>query len=236
MADVGRVRWRILHTSDVHLSSLGDRACHSLEAIVNLAIKTEVDLVIIAGDFFDDNRVDDNLVSFVVEQLGRLSVPTFILPGNHDPLVPESVYHRVELWQDAGNIRIFQAPQGETFTLPGLSVWGKPIVSHTGDLRPLAGIPPPQGKGQWHIAVAHGYYYVDTGPAVFPSFHITHKEIVSSGRDYIALGHCPTFRCVCDAPVKACYCDSPSWASSYGAVNIVDLIEGTGVQVSCCSL
>ena len=237
MADDSRIQRRILHTSDLHFGSLRDRACHSLGAIVNLAIKTKVDLVIVAGDLFDSNRVDDNLVSFVVEQLQPLSVPTFILPGNHDCLAPDSVYHRIELWKEASNIRVFRAPQGETLTLPGLSVWGKPITSHNDDgIRPLAGIPQPQGKGQWHIAVAHGFYYADTGPALFPSLHITHKEIVASGQDYIALGHCPNFRCVCDTPVKACYCDSPYWASPQDTVNIVDLIDGTGVQVSRYSL
>ncbi|MFC2071909.1 metallophosphoesterase [Chloroflexota bacterium] len=63
-----------MHTSDLHLESLGGRACHSLEALVNLAIKTKVDLVIVAGDLFDHNRVDESLVSFVVEQLQRLPV------------------------------------------------------------------------------------------------------------------------------------------------------------------
>ncbi len=236
MADGSRIQRRILHTSDFHFGSLRDKACYSLGALVDLAIKIKVDLVIVAGDLFDHNRVGDDVVSFVVEQLQPLSVPIFILPGNHDCLLPESVYHRVELWQEASNIRVFRAPQGETLTLPGLSVWGKPITSHAGDLRPLAGIPQPQGKGQWHIAVAHGYYYGDTGPDIFPSLHISHEEIVTSGQDYIALGHCPNFRRVCDTPVKACYCDSPSWAFPQDTVNIVDLIDETGVQVSRYSL
>ncbi len=231
MADVSRIQRRILHTSDWQFRRLDDSASRCLEAIVNLAIKTKVDLVIVAGDLFDSNRVGDNLVSFVIEQLERLSVPTFILPGNHDCLDSESVYHRAELWKDANNIRIFRAPQGETLTLPGLSVWGKPITSFVGDLRPLAGIPQPQGKGQWHIAVAHGSYYHFTGSALASGYHISREEIVTSGQDYIALGHYAIFKCVCDAPVKAYYCDSPYEDHPY-AVNIVDFIEGTRVQVN----
>ena len=160
MANGSKMSRRILHTSDIHLLSLGDSACHSLEAVVDLANHAKVDLVIIAGDLFDHNRVDDNLVSFVAEQLQRLLAYTIILPGNHDCLVPNSVYHRAELWQDATSVRVIRSPQGETLDLSGLgiSVWGKPIVSYDGDLRPLAGIPRPQGNGRWHIAVAHGYY------------------------------------------------------------------------------
>ena len=232
MTDGGRVQRRILHTSDLHLELVNDKACQSLEAVVNLAIKVKVDLVIIAGDFFDHNRVDDNLVSFTIEQLRRLPVSVVILPGNHDPLVPGSVYHRVELWKDAGNIRIFQVPEGETFTLPGLSVWGRPLTSYAGMLQPLAGASQNQGGRQWHIAVAHGYY-VGSGPPSFSSYDVGWEEIVSSRQDYIALGHVAIFRCVCDEPVKAYYSGGPPIC---GTVNIVNLSEENGVEVTPCPL
>ncbi len=221
---------RILHTSDLHLLTLGDSACHSLEALVDLASQTKVDLVIIAGDLFDHSRVDDSLVSFAAEQLQRLPVDVAILPGNHDCLVPGSALERVELWENCANVRVFRAPDGGTLDLPGLgiSLWGKSMDSYVHDVRPLAGMPQPQKNGQWHIAVAHGYY-VDSEPSLFPSYNITHEEIATSGWDYIALGHMVTFRCVCDEPVKAYYSGSPSLS---GTVAIVDLDEETGVQVT----
>ena len=114
----------------------------------------------------------------------------------------------------------------------GVSVWGKPIASYDDDIRPLAGVPRCQGEGHWHIAVAHGYY-VGTETHSYRSYPISRDEIVTSRQDYIALGHWPAFRCVCDGPVKAYYCDSPSIS---GTVNIVDLVEGVGVQVGRCSL
>ncbi len=225
---------RILHTSDLHLLSLGDKACHSLEALVDLASQAKVDLVIIAGDLFDHNRVDDSLVNFATEQLQRLPVDVAILPGNHDCLAPGSVFDREGLWDNCTNVQVFRAPLGGTLDLPGLgvSLWGKSMDSYENDVRPLAGIPQPQKNGQWHVAVAHGYY-VDTDPPLFPSYHITQEEIVTSGWDYIALGHVVTFKCVCDEPVKAYYCGSPS---IYGTVAIVDLDEETGVQVTSHSL
>lgn len=230
MVNSGRKERRILHTSDLHLISVGDKACQSLEAVVDLAIKTKVDLVIIAGDLFDDNRVADDLVSFAVAQLQRLPVYVVVLPGNHDCLAPDSVYNRMELWRDAANIRIFRAPLGETFAFPslGVSVWGKSIDSYESDLRPLAGIPQPQRNGQWHIAVAHGYYYSSAAPLLL-SFHITEEEIVASGHDYVALGHLIAFGCVSSEPVKAYYSGSPSLA---GTLAIVDFSEETGVQVT----
>ncbi len=234
MKDGSRMQRRVLHTSDLHLESLGDKACHSLEALVNLAIRSNVDLVIVAGDLFDHNRVDGNLVSFVVEQLQRLPMHVAILPGNHDCLMPGSVFERADLWQNCANVRVFRAPHGETIDLPGLgvSLWGKAHDSYGSDVLPLAGIPQPHGNGQWHIAVAHGYYVGDKR-SDFPSYRITEEEIITSGWDYIAIGHVPAFECVCNEPVKAYYCGSPSIS---GTVAIVDLAEETGVQVTCCSL
>ena len=46
----------------------------------------EVDMLLIAGDLFDHNRVPDETIAFVQEQLRRLQRPVVILPGNHDCL------------------------------------------------------------------------------------------------------------------------------------------------------
>lgn len=234
MADGGRMRRRVLHTADLHLLAPGDRACHSLAAVVDLAIKNGVDLVIVAGDFFDTGTVNDNLVGFAVEQLQRLTVPVVILPGNHDCLLPGSVFDRAELWADCANVRILRAPDGETLDLVdvGILLWGKSHDSYGSDLKPLAGIPRPQQNGRWHIAVAHGYY-LDDEASLFRAYHITGEEITASGWDYIALGHVPAFKCVSDEPVKSYYPGSPSIS---GTVAIVDLDERTGVQVSRCFL
>ena len=235
MADGSRMQRRVLHTSDLHLKSLDDRECSNFEVLVNRAInKIKPDLIIIAGDLFDYTGVSDNVVSFVVEQLQRLSVPTFILPGNHDCLVPHSVYQRLDLWEHATNVHIFRTLGGETIAPPGLGVtiWGKPIDSYGGNLRPLAGIPQRRQKGQWHIAVAHGYY-VGTESDSYYSFQISQEEIVASGQDYIALGHKTLFDCVCSEPAKAYYCGS---LGLFGTIAIVELNEETGIQVTPYSI
>ena len=225
---------RILHTSDLHVEELNDKACRRLEALVKLSSDARVDLVIIAGDLFEHNRVSDDLVIFVAEQLKRMPAYIIILPGNHDCLVPGSVFEKTNLWKNCTNVRIFREPKGEILTLPLLrvSLWGKPIDSYEHDVRPLAGIPRPKNTGYWHIAVAHGYY-VDTERPVFPSYHIYEEEVAGCGWDYIALGHLITFGCVVEEPVKACYCGS---ASLTDTVAIVDFAEEAGVQVTRYSM
>jgi DNA repair exonuclease SbcCD nuclease subunit len=227
-----RQRQRILHTSDLHLERLADKACDSLTAVIDLAIDQHVDMVIIAGDLFDHNRIEIELVGFVVEQLRRLPIPVIILPGNHDCLIPGSVYEEAG-FQHSDNIHLFTSPQGETLDLPGLgvSIWGKCIDSYDFDVLPLEGMPQPEQNAWWHVAVGHGYYVNGEAP-VFPSYHIRREEVVNSGCDYIALGHLPMFRSVCLKPVTY-YCGSPSIS---GSVALVELDEEVGVQVTRCML
>ena len=231
MVGGGRKKLRILHTSDFHLSSPGDSACQSMESLVRAAMRSEIGLVIIAGDLFDHSKVSDELVSFAAELLRRMAIPTVIIAGNHDCLVPGSAYERLYLWKECDNVQILREPDGEILDLPevGVSLWGKSIDTYDYDVRPMEGIPQPKGDGQWNIAVAHGYY-VSTNPPSFPSYNITREEIINSGWDYIALGHIPQFRCVCDEPVKAYYCGSPSLTGTFA---LVDLSEESGVQVAC---
>ncbi|MBI4297659.1 MAG: metallophosphoesterase [Chloroflexi bacterium] len=221
-------RVRLLHTSDLHLVNTSpdreDRACLALKAVVELSIQAEVDLVIIAGDLFDHNRIEGRTLEFVSRELGRVPVPMLILPGNHDCLVPDSVYRRASFPHLAPNVRVFTASQGETFSFPelDLAVWGKPLYDYGSDLRPMAGIPP-RGSERWQIAVAHGYY-VGSRSDPTHSFQIHDEDIAESGRDYVALGHWGDFYCVSAGPVKTYY-------SGPSTVSLVDFLDGHGVQV-----
>jgi DNA repair exonuclease SbcCD nuclease subunit len=228
-------RIRILHTSDIHLGEEGfrisgiydDRAERALKALVDLAIQVETSLLIVAGDLFDHNRVEDTVVELALQELLRLSAPVVILPGNHDCLSPDSVYWRPYFSDVPSRVHIFTALQGERFSFPelDLALWGKPIDGYGAGLRPMTGVPP-RGRERWHIAVAHGHY-VDM---VLPQIHalqIGREEIVQSCQDYVALGHCGPFHCVCDCPVKDYYSGS---ASETGTVAIVDFSD-EGVQV-----
>lgn len=226
---------RILHTSDIHLTAPGDRACHSLKALADLVIRSDVSLVIIAGDLFDHNQVGDDLVAFAVNQLRRFPVPAIILPGNHDCLAPNSVYYRDHLWEDTGKAHVIKAVEGELleFTGLGLTLWGRPIASYLDTCRePLCGIPPPDGNGNWHIAIAHGWCF-DYDSVILPSgLPLPEDEAIAARWDYLALGHFANFKCVCADPVKAYYCDSASWSYPQSTVNIVDFTVEAGARIT----
>jgi len=232
---------RILHISDLHIGEnrytpdyLESKEWKNLQILTRLGIDLQIDMLIIAGDLFESNRVDDRTVFLTAEELTRLKVPVMILPGNHDPLMQDSVYSRIPLKELSRNLHIFTDPEGESFTFPelNLSVWGKPITSYGGDLRPLSGVPP-RGREQWQIATAHGYY-VGSEPHDSWSFQISEDEIVNSGQDYIALGHWGAYKCVYDGDVKAYYCGS-AFSGTY-TVAIVDCVYGAGIDVRPYSL
>src|SRR6266849_4593650 len=94
---------RVLHTADVHLESDGygdahQQAAHTergrriFQRIVDRALTDKVDLLLIAGDLFDHNRVSNEAVDFVRAELERLRQPVVILPGNHDALRTNAIY------------------------------------------------------------------------------------------------------------------------------------------------
>ncbi len=231
--ELRRQQRRILHISDLHLEVIGDKTCKALELVVDTGIKHQVNIMVSAGDFFDSNRVRDDLVHFAIEQLKRLKVPVLLVPGNHDCLVPDNVYDRVKAWKNAHNVHIFHDPEGETVVLPQLemSVWGKPICTYDGFFQPLVGVPKPEPEknSHWYIAVVHGYYMGEKSRE-WASFHITHEDIIASGQDYVALGDSHGFTCISDEAVKAYYSGSPSYATE--SVAIVDLIDGSEPRVT----
>lgn len=100
---------RLLHTADLHLDApfpaLGERAeprradfLKTFERLVNLAIKSEVRLFLVAGDLFDGPRPAPTVVSQVQAGFKRLvdrGIRPVLLPGTHDSIVlPDSVYRR----------------------------------------------------------------------------------------------------------------------------------------------
>lgn len=78
-----------------HIGTSADRVRNErLEAarrVVKVAEENEAEYIFLAGDTFEDNGVDRVLVQKVVDILGKFSGTVYLIPGNHDPLVPGSV-------------------------------------------------------------------------------------------------------------------------------------------------
>lgn len=229
----GRRPLRVLHTADVHLGSDAygrpeDRATHAererqlFVRIVDRALADQVDLLLIAGDLFDHNRVSDDTVRFVQAELDRLRQPVVILPGNHDCLTTNAIYDRHHFL--APHVHVIRELDGETVAFPQLEavVWGRAMEEHEPAFQPLAHIPS-RDDTQWCLAMGHGFFFEQRQPPDRSS-PIFADEVRDTGWDYVALGHHHLQADVSQDRVAAYYAGAP------GTVLRVDFSDG-GLRV-----
>jgi len=216
----------LLHIADLHLGQdeTLDQFRQLQGKIGNLCASTTIDLIIIAGDFFDNSRLTDEFVEESIDILMRFGPPVVLLPGNHDCYEGNSPYKRADSWMKCnGHLHVLNANGGQDLTLGALHIWGKPVVVHDGENRPLGDISDPM-EGMWNVAVAHGHVHQGPKPSIYSSI-IKPAEICKSGYHYIALGHWH-FNCdVSCGDVKAQYSGSP-----FGPT--LDGTRGTGLLVT----
>ncbi len=226
---------RLIHTSDTHL---GDPSGHPrgeevLVAVVDAVERLNGDALLLAGDVFDNERVSDEAVGQFVEQMARLDVPVIVLPGNHDLAHKTSVYLRQPFDDAPSNLRVLTDPGGETLDFPDLEMelWGRAMLSHTPDFRPLDGMPEPT-EGRWLVAMAHGHFHFEDdrdqrSSPIYP------EDVAASGCHYLALGHWDRHADVSRADTTAVYSGcpyGPIGAPDQGAVCVVDLDPDSGVS------
>jgi len=60
--------------------------------VVETARDAGADFILVTGDTFEDNGMDRVLVQKVADILAGFGGPVYLIPGNHDPLVPGSVW------------------------------------------------------------------------------------------------------------------------------------------------
>jgi DNA repair exonuclease SbcCD nuclease subunit len=237
MTNTPRQTLKVLHTADVHLDLDGYVADphtrryrnvihQAFSTVIDLAIQENVDLLLIAGDLFDSNRPAGDVVDFAIQELRRVGRPIVLIPGNHDCLNTQSIYHQVNFPAACAELLLISHPNGERHHLSAhnLVLWGRGMVEHEPTYHPLGGIPRPQGD-VWHIALGHGFFMDEDVPS-YRSSPIYAGEIRASGWDYVALGHCHAFADVSQGAVTAYYSGAPGFfPEAHGADGHVALVQ-----------
>ena len=84
-----------------HVAAVGDKVraarLQTVRNLLQVAVERQADFVIVAGDTFEDNQINSQTVHKVMSLLDQCLLPVYILPGNHDPLTPDSIYWRSPL-------------------------------------------------------------------------------------------------------------------------------------------
>lgn len=237
---------RVLHTADVHLGSdaygsADEQAAHrarerrTFQRIVDRALTDHVDLLLIAGDLFDHNRVPDDTIAFVQAELGRLRQPVVIMPGNHDVMVANGVHDRHDFAAGVSHVHVIRRLDGETIDFPELDavVWGRAMQEHTLAFQPLAHVPVRDDR-RWCLAMAHGFFYAERQRPERSS-PIFADEVRDTGWDYLALGHHHVRADVSQGSVTACYAGAPvqEWGDEQAPSSVlrIDFSVADGVRV-----
>jgi hypothetical protein len=185
---------RFLHTADWQI---GMRASHVGEAgtrvrdervaaarrVVEAAQAAGAECILVAGDTFEDNGVDRILVQKVADILGGFGGPVYLLPGNHDPLVPGAVWEH-PAWKACAHVQVLR--EERPVEIPGGTLYPCPVREKRSRRDPTAWIPREGGRGL-RIGLAHGT--VEGVPQEEPDYPIPREAASRSGLDYLALGH-----------------------------------------------
>lgn len=195
---------RFLHTADWQLGAklaflkekAGDARKIRLETvrrIMKLAKERGVDFVVVAGDLFEDHSVGSSVVREVVAVLDDPTLPVFVLPGNHDPLVPGGIWDRPDWAKRPSNIYFLnEKTPTRVNAREDVLLYPCPLEQKTSNLDPTAWIPKRDQKTEdsIRIGIAHGSLNIWDRHVNFP---IPPDRAAVSELDYLALGDWHSF-------------------------------------------
>jgi len=185
---------RFIHSADwqigmkaVHIGTSADLVRNErLEAarrVVKAAEENEAEYIFLAGDTFEDNGVDRVLVQKVADILGKFSGAVYLIPGNHDPLVPGSVWE-YPAWASYTNLHVLK--KAEPIEVPGGILYPCPACEKHSNRDPVQWIKSDQPE-RITIGIAHGT--IEGIQQEEPEYPIPHSAPKLTGLDYLALGH-----------------------------------------------
>lgn len=185
---------KFLHTADwqigmkaAHVGAVGQRVrderLAAARRVVQAAKDSSAEFMLVAGDTFEDNGVDRVLIQKVADILAEFGRPVYIIPGNHDPVVPGSVWEH-PAWKSHGQIHVLK--QAEPVEIPGGILYPCPVREKRSTRNPTAWINPDGAQGI-RIGLAHGT--VEGVSHEEPDYPVPRDAASRAGLDYLALGH-----------------------------------------------
>ena len=194
---------RFLHTSDWQLgmtrrflspeaqSRFTDARIQAIRTIGSLARERGASFVIVAGDVFESNMVDRQLVLRTLEALKEARATFYLLPGNHDPLDAGSVFRsNVFVNNCPSNVVVLDGEAVEA--APGVTLLSAPWRSKKQTTDPIAeACASAAGVSGIKVLVGHGQSEEYTPESDKPDLIRTaaaEAAIAAGAVHYIALG------------------------------------------------
>ena len=201
---------RLLHTADWHLGrrfpsfpqdvqkKLSRARLDVIGNILDVARRNSVNALLCAGDLFDDPDPEPDFwegLARILQQHAAPHPPIFLVPGNHDPLTPESVWAhnhpfraRLPKWVHVVDRDDF------TYELsPEVILYARPCRSKAGENDLAMALPAREpGDERIRIGCVHGSTFDMEGYQT--NFPICRDAGVQRGLDYLAIGDTHSFR------------------------------------------
>ena len=228
---------KIFQTSNIYLgrryednSAAGDRLRAGIKSlfanIIDTARDDKADLVILAGNIFDNLDLSQNLFDSFVSEIGRLEeVPVILFPGRNDPYRAGSIWDYWRLMQPSKNLFLLAGKKPMQIDFPKLSltVYGIPYNSHR-SLGHKLGMLKKNKTSQYHIAVTNGG---EAGDKKDPDKGISFDPapFAEFGFNYVAVGDLDGFTDLGNSNVKALSSGSPLVLTPGGQASGVLLIN-----------
>ncbi len=188
---------RFIHTADVHIgmsfaaASFGHvlglkRRAEIKETFFNVldtCIEKSIDLLLIAGDLFEDDYMDMSELKDVQKKFASMeSVQIVICAGNHDAIMNSGSSFNMVTWSP--NIHIFS----ESLSKLSLEALNVDIYSFSWNKKEIRSMDFSQlnidDHSRANILMLHGDIYTET-----PYLPLNIYDLLEKGFDYIALGH-----------------------------------------------
>ena len=179
---------KILHTADVHLHTEHPRRLEALQELVSLGREENIDLLLIAGDLFDDHQQAELLRGETRRLFSNLPYKVLAIPGNHD----ERAFSQDSFWGAD-----FSALTQQPCSVQDFGAWRIVAVPYTnGSFASLA--PTLKEKavpGKTNVLLLHcswslpHYTGEDYGGEDLRYLPVTEETLTGLGYDYILAGH-----------------------------------------------
>ncbi|QDS92223.1 putative metallophosphoesterase YhaO [Roseimaritima multifibrata] len=199
---------KFIHAADLHLDSPLQRleqyegapveqirgaSRRALENLVALALKEEVDLVVIAGDLYDGDWQEFNTGLFFVTQVSRLikaGIPVVAISGNHDAASQMTKSLPLPKNPDGSEIMLSsRQAESRRFLDLGIVVHGRSFGKRSETENMIPGYPPADA-GMFNIGLLHTSL---TGAEGHDNYApCTPAQLADKEYDYWALGHVHT--------------------------------------------
>ncbi len=142
---------QFVNYSETERASRRELLAHVFLKICSVVKSENADVLLIAGDLFDIPNPSNDAVKLVSDELSSVSIPVFIVPGNHDYYIPGGVYDEMP-----SNVFVFKDEKISTVYIDSLSlaVSGYAFLSESHMNNPINEFKPAK-EAETHILLAH---------------------------------------------------------------------------------